>query len=219
MNKPRRRKSTVYHIVYSAKVRNPNAKQIVKNISRDGLLQYVSLRRPADEQKLREIFDEEKPKSIHPSQKSAIFFWPELMHEKVAARIVKTRIGKQALVADAGIFRDVIKRVDYHSELIENKGRLAGWAREMARKYWATTMTLEMFKKYYKKARKYWATTIPSEMKKYYAKYPVYWFRKKNAPVTLPRKIVIPEILYPHKVRPKNLRTIRPKIQKIKKKE
>lgn len=119
----------------------------------------------------------------------------------MAAEIIKTKVGKQALVADAGIFRDVIN-VDarhtwlrkHHKEL-KNRAQLVGWTKEMARKYWATAITLEMFEKYYKE-------------------YPLYWLRKKDAPVTLPRKIKIPEILYPHKIRPKDLRIVQPKIQK-----
>ena len=195
MIKPQRKKSTVFHVVYSRKARkNQAALQLIGNLSKQGLLPNLSSVRPLDEQKFRKIFDEEKPKSIYPTQRGAIFFWPEMMHMEAAAEIIKTKVGKQALVADAGIFSKVInysERPGRFRPLIEGgEPEFYGWVREMARRYWATAIPLEMFEKYY---RKYHGES---------------WVRKKNAPVTMPRKIELPEILYPHKIRPQDIEKV-----------
>ena len=138
-----------------------------------------STRRDGVERNLRKIFDEEKPKSIQQSQTNSLFLHPgEIRGLNYREFAFETEIGNNALVADAQIFRHAL--VKAKAGLNERK------LRELARKYWSHTITLGEFQKYYSK-----------NIRDY--------VRNNSAPATMPQKIGIPEILYPHKIEPAKL--------------
>ena len=202
-----RPKGTGYHYLL---VDHPNDRMLLIEILAKGLKRKKASSNKRSNplvDKLRRIFDEEKPRDISESQSNSVFFWPDTgffnLHSKIPP--LPARLSKQARVADAALFQDALNTVGFaeafHKEVNESK------LRTLARRYWSGSLSLEMFELYYRPLQ-YWKHTsinrqLGFELPKAIVKKlkEKQWVRIPGAPVTLPRIIKSPEILVRHDVR------------------
>ncbi|MFH1697385.1 MAG: hypothetical protein ABH854_05790 [Candidatus Diapherotrites archaeon] len=146
--------------------------------------------------RVRLIFDAEKPKRIQAGQTNSVFFIPATNYERPKKGFVEAKVGMNSIVADAGAFEEALHIFERSKSPYSPSKKEIKQIRDIARKYWSTAITYGDFIEQYEER------AIPRA----YQPTKFVYVRKAGARKNIPRIIIRPEILYPNKIRPEQLK-------------
>jgi hypothetical protein len=184
-------KVTLYHSTPEAHL--PNIKEV--GLKSGMRFRGTSLTKPstAKELAVRRMFDEERPPGVKHSQVDSLFFtW--LPHASMPAdgrmdfnrTFITAELGDDCLVANASYVVQAMKAVK-GTEVAEDE---QAKVRELARRYWAESMPLDVFERSYEMDQR---------------RTHLHWVRSKGASDKLPMEIWGPDIMYNGDLPPERL--------------